>query len=333
MLSSRSSLLVCLAAVAAAACSGAAAFTPGELGSGGSGGATGTTTGNGGNGTTSSTTTSGSGTSTSSTTSAGGGSGGSGVGGNAAGGVGQGGAEPLDAGADASSDAGPMLVPVVYAHSPSTLYRLDPVTKAVTVVGDFVGCSSVIDIAINKTGAMYGTTFGGLYQINPSTAKCAEVALGSYPNSLSFVPAGTLDPKEEALVGYNGSTYVRIDPKTGAVSDVGNLGNQGYSSSGDIVSVIGGGTYLTVNGNNCSDCIVEVDPKTGALVNMIGPVGHSSVFGLAFWAGVAYGFDDAGELFQIDLSNGSSALIPIPGAPLGLQFWGAGSTTAAPVHE
>ena len=58
--------------------------------------------------------------------------------------------------------------------------------------------------------------------------------IDTYPNSLSFVPKGTVDPNVEALVGYNGGTYVRIDTVTGAVTSIGNLGS-GYSSSGDIV--------------------------------------------------------------------------------------------------
>ncbi len=203
----------------------------------------------------------------------------------------------------------------------------------VTTVGDFVGCDTVIDIALNKSGQMWATTFSGVYTVDPATAVCTLIASGTYPNSLSFVPAGTLDPNVEALVGYNGAEYVRIDLTSGAVTTVGSLGNQGYISSGDIVSVIGGGTYLTVqNGpQDCADCIVQVDPATGAMMSFIGPVGHADVYGLAYWGGSAYGFDDAGELFQIDLTNGSSTTIPIPNAPADLSFYGAGSTTLAPL--
>lgn len=220
----------------------------------------------------------------------------------------------------------------VYAQSASTLYKLDPVTKAVTTVGAFSGCGGdVIDIAVDKDGAMFAATSGMLNRVDTATAKCTFVAFGIYPNSLSFVPKGTVDPAAEALVGYNGSTYVRIDTQTGAESILGDLG-QGYASSGDLVSVIGGGTYLTVYGNGCSDCIVEVDPKSGAMKKMIGSVGHADVYGLAFWAGSAYGFDDAGELFQIDLTSGKSTTINMPQKPAGLRFWGAGSTTSAPLE-
>jgi hypothetical protein len=219
----------------------------------------------------------------------------------------------------------------VFAHTGDTLYRLDPLTKGVTAVGGFSGCDgSVIDIALDKDGAMFGTTFSALYTIDKKTAQCHHIASGSYPNSLSFVPKGSLDASEEALVGYVGADYIRIDRVTGAISKVGALGG-GYISSGDIVSVIGGGTYLTVKQGGCGDCIVEVNPKTGAFVKNIGALGYSNVFGLAFWGGSAYGFNDAGQLFQIDLTNAQTTALSMPGVPAGLKFYGAGSSTAAPL--
>ena len=81
------------------------------------------------------------------------------------------------------------------------------------------------------------------------------------------MPAGTVDPNVVALVGYEGAEYVRIDLTSGAVTSVGSLGNAGYASSGDVVSVIGGGTYLTRSTATarCDDCIVQVNPATGAM--------------------------------------------------------------------
>jgi hypothetical protein len=228
-----------------------------------------------------------------------------------------------------ANDGATMEVDYVYAQSPTTLYKVDPVAKTMTMVAPFGGCDTVIDIAVDENDNGYATTFSGVYKLDLKTAACTLIASGSYPNSLSFVPAGTLDPTVEALVGYFGSTYVRIDTTTGAVTDVGALTN-GYSSSGDIVSVKGGGTFLTVNGNGCGDCLLQVDPKTGAMIQNYGSVNHSSVFGIAFWAGTVYGFDDAGELFSITWSGTNIVTTNIPTTP-GLEFYGAGSTTSAPV--
>lgn len=239
-------------------------------------------------------------------------------------------------GSDASQPGASSYGPaVVYGQSATTLYAVDPTTKAVTKVGDFQGCGDeVIDLALDRSSQMYATSTDGVYTVDRTTAVCHLLAAGTYPNSLSFVPAGTVDPNVEALVGYNGSTYVRIDTTTGAITTIGDLG-KGYASSGDIVSVIGGGTYLTVTGGEAcasSDCLVEVDPKSGALLTNYGALGYSGVYGLAFWAGTVYGFDAAGDLFQVTFTPPPMqvAAIPIPSAPAGLSFYGAGSTTSAP---
>ena len=235
---------------------------------------------------------------------------------------------PMDGGA-----GGPVEMPgEVFGHSDVTLYKLEPYSKQVTVVGDFQGCSSVIDLAIDKDSKIIATTFTAIYWIDKTNAKCTKIASGSYPNSLSFVPAGTLDPLEDVLVGYEDANYVRIDTNTGAKTTLGALGS-GFVSSGDIVSVKGGGTYLTVKGNGCADCLLQVDPKTGSMVKNWGPTGHSKVFGVAFWAGSVYGFTDFGELFELQFLNGQLVVggtIQIPNAPADLSFWGAGSTTIAP---
>ena len=235
---------------------------------------------------------------------------------------------------DGGGGAPPLQPGEVYGHSADVLYKLEPYSKQVTVVGPFQGCSSVIDLAIDKDSKIIATTFGGIYWVDKTNAKCTLIASGSYPNSLSFVPAGTLDPNEEVLVGYQGSTYIRISTINGQITTLGAIGN-GYSSSGDIVSVKGGGTYLTVNGNGCGDCLLQVDPKTGAMVKNWGPTGYGSVFGIAFWAGSVYGFTNYGQLFEMTFLNGqliSSGEISIPTAPANLSFWGAGSTTIAPIE-
>lgn len=245
-----------------------------------------------------------------------------------------------------SDCAGIQKTAEVYAHSPDTLYRLDPLTKETKAVGKFGGCKDqVIDLAIDKTGQVFVTTFTSLERVDPVTAKCTLIAggtTGSFPNSLSFVPAGTVSPTEETLVGYQtsagGDAYVRIDTKTGKITSLPGGLPDGYASSGDIVSVIGGGTYLTIKGpsgqyGNCADCLVEVDPKTGNVVKKIAPLKFGSVFGLAFWAGVTYGFTSQGQLFSVDLKTVTATELTIPNKPAGLKFWGAGSTTCAPPVE
>jgi hypothetical protein len=237
------------------------------------------------------------------------------------------------AGTGGAGTGGENVVAEVYAHSATVLYRLDPVTLDVTVVGTFNGCSSVIDIAIDKASALVATTFDGVYAVDKYTAKCTPISSGSYPNSLSYVPEGALDPGAEVLVGFNGASYVRIDPASGQVQTVGQIGGA-YASSGDVVSVKGGSTFLTVKSAGCGDCLIEVDPSKGTLVKEWGPLGYDDVFGLAFWGGTAYGFTNGGQAFRIDFSGGQLKTQPIPlgsAQTTGLSFWGAGSSTHAPV--
>jgi hypothetical protein len=225
----------------------------------------------------------------------------------------------------------------VYGHSKETLYRLDPETKNVGTVASFSGCGTsniIFDIALDAESNLYGTNEEGLYAIDKSTAACTLINGGVYPNSLSFVPKGTLDADQEALVGFVDDQYVRIDPTTGAMSNVGAPWNNGFISSGDVVSVKNGPTYLTIKDKppstgQCADCLVEINPTTGAIVKSYPGLGFAKVFGTAFWAGKVYGFTNAGEIFEITISGTTltTALVP---TPMGLSFWGAGSTTSAP---
>lgn len=238
----------------------------------------------------------------------------------------------LDVGSDTD---GPVFGEAeVFGHSGGDLYRMDPDTKEVVLVGPFVGCTaSIIDIALDADSRMYGTAFGSLWAIDRTTAECTIIATGSYPTSLSFVPVGTVDPVREALVGFVDEEYIRIDPDNGEITSLGTL-SDGLQSSGDLVSVIGGGSWLTVRGPGCNttDCIIEIDPADGTVLHNYGPLPYDEVYGLAFWAGSAYGFARYGELFEIEFdgANVSTTLIPIPDAPADLVFYGAGSTTAAP---
>jgi len=242
----------------------------------------------------------------------------------------------------------------VYAHSARTLYKFNPVAGEFATVGSFTclegtdGVAEMLDIAIDRGGNMVGTAamsehaviVGRLVSIDKMTAACAVLKTGSYPNSLAFVPVGTVLPDREALVGYVNDSYVQINPDTGLVSSIGNLNAVGASSlwmsSGDIVSIVGGGTYVTiiakgsVSADPAGDRIAEVDPATGKIIRVIGATGATGLFGLGYWGGIAYGFSNAGLLVKIDLATGAGTPLPIAGAPQA-GFYGAGTTTVAPI--
>jgi hypothetical protein len=249
------------------------------------------------------------------------------------------GAGPSSGGETGFGGGGPMGgayegEPEVFGHSRTTLYKLNPTTKDVGIVDTFKQCNNIEDIALDKSSNLYGTNNEGLYSIDKDTATCTLIASGDYPNSLSFVPAGTLDDNAEALVGFLDNQYVRINTSTGAISNVGAPWDNDFVSSGDIVSVKNGPTYLTVKDANpddevCADCLVTINPATGEIIKEYGPLGYDKVFGTAFWAGSVYGFTNDGELFEILIENNQLDTQAIS-TPDGLSFWGAGSTTSAP---
>jgi len=203
----------------------------------------------------------------------------------------------------------------VFGHSENTLYRVDTITRSVTEVGVFDGCTYVADIALDESSNIYASTGSELFYVETNTARCTRIAGGTFPNSLSFVPAGTVEADREALVGFQDGDYVKIDPKSGVVTKIGEIGG-GLASSGDMVSAKGGKTYLTVRGKDCvdNDCLVEIDPKTGALMKNWGSIGKPKVFGLAFWAGDLYAFTNAGEMISGAMYEGVPATSPPSGS-------------------
>jgi hypothetical protein len=242
----------------------------------------------------------------------------------------------------------------IYAHSDTALYRIDEVAEVAHLVGTF-DCVEIAvekmglgmwDIAIDAAGNITGTTArlergkisGSLVSIDKKTAHCEVTAVDVYPNSLSFLPAGTLDPVSEALVGFEGDTYVRIDPASGDKTVIGSLNpnptGKSWTSSGDVVSIIGEGTYLTVKPHDTPydyagpDTLVEIDPLTGRVLAVVASTGVPQLWGLGYWGGKAYGFSATAELVRIDLASGATEMVSLANAA---SFWGAGTSTAAPV--
>src|SRR5687768_8999704 len=61
----------------------------------------------------------------------------------------------------------------VYAHTASELYRIDPITFNVGLVGPFSGDAagdSMTDIAIDSDGQMVGISYSRVYRIDSQTA-------------------------------------------------------------------------------------------------------------------------------------------------------------------
>lgn len=224
----------------------------------------------------------------------------------------------------------------VYAHTASALYRVDPDTLDVQLVGDFdwgaISFDQMTDIAIDKTGQMIGISFTRVYRVDPSSAKTTLLSgsLSGQFNGLSFVPAEMLgETGDDVLVGTRNTDgrVFRIDPTNGITTEVGDMGN--FRSSGDLVAVAGFGTAQTVVGAS-SDVLALLAPQSFA-ANPIGAgTGFSQIWGVAFWGDKVYGFTNNGEFVLIDPNTGIATMV---GNKPGLNWWGAAVTTLAPVLQ
>lgn len=256
---------------------------------------------------------------------------------------------------DASSGPGR-----VYAHTTDTLYLYEPVAGELTKIAKFsclLAGEAVIDYAVDRTGTTFATTFKRFLSVDPITATCTEIgksAVGdNYPNSLSFVPAGTVDATKEVLVGYaalgghaNSIDYVSIDTASGKMTKIGDMNPAGaakrYHASGDIIALIrdGNRAYATVKLEaddagtaTGTDLLAEIDPKSGNVKRIIGDTKQNNIFGFGYWAGKGYAFCDNGVIASVDMSNGSSVVLKtltVDGGPA--SWYGAGITTQAPTQ-
>jgi hypothetical protein len=226
----------------------------------------------------------------------------------------------------------------VYAHTAGALYRVDPETYEIELVGNFQwpsGSDSMTDIAIDKNGRMVGISYSRVYEVNPASAGCTLLSgtLQGMFNGLSFVPsifALGVDG-DDVLVGARNTDgkVFRIDPATGVATELGDMGGS-YTSSGDIVAVNGFGMVATVpTGTVGPDQLVRLEAITFAATPIGTHTGFDDLWGVGFWKGKIFGFSEGGELSIIDSSTGSGVSVDTGGE----AWWGAAVTTAAPVVD
>jgi len=234
-------------------------------------------------------------------------------------------------------DIPPLLDDVrVYAHTADSLYAIDPRSFTVTRVGDFIwpdGPSQMTDLAINATGEAWGITFTSLYRVDLATARCTFVApfAGAVFNGLSFIAGGELEPGEVLVAANRNGAYVRVDPATGAIRQLGLYGPD-TGSSGDLVSVAGGGTFATIVDLNVGfgeepvEYLARIDPTNGRATR-IGPTGVTRTWGVGYWRSRVYGFTEGGAVVTLDITTGRATEV----ARNDVAWWGAAVTTIAPV--
>jgi hypothetical protein len=153
-------------------------------------------------------------------------------------------------------EGGTTVMTTVYAHTDTTLYSVDPMTQAVTMIGPMMGTSdsstdsTITDLAVDGSGGVWVNSETVLYKANlPSSGtgtvqltKVTSIGSGTRFYALAFAPAGALDPNNETLVaGDSAGALWSINTSSGAATNLGNFGKDpGNSSntlelSGDIV--------------------------------------------------------------------------------------------------
>lgn len=237
----------------------------------------------------------------------------------------------------------------IYVQTGRSLALYEPYTKALRTVGPFTCLAAdeyMLDIAVDRDGNIYGTTeLDRFVRIDPANGSCRTIRQGTgldYPVLIAFVPRGTLDPANDALVGYDGESYLRIDVDTGRVTVVGSLNppdaSTNYEATGDLIYAGDDGMFLTagpVGGSgDAGDLFVRFDPKTGRRLSLVGNTGYRRLFGLGYWGSRIFAFTTPGEILQVDPRTAKATLIrredggtADASAPV---FYGAGSTTVAP---
>ena len=205
---------------------------------------------------------------------------------------GEAGIDPGSSGGLGTSDGGidgtaPSGAPLLYAHTDTTLYQLDPqnIGGPMTTVGDFdcVGTNkpakTMTDLAVAKDGKLYGVSEGAAFPltIQGSTVHCET----TWPlpmtkfYGLTVAPENTLGPQEVLIAADGQGGLYQIDATSGTPTQVGTLGtdpktNLPWALSGDIVFLansgapIGFATVRTCPSNKpCAtvDTLIEVDVK------------------------------------------------------------------------
>jgi hypothetical protein len=239
----------------------------------------------------------------------------------------------FDSGPEADAPDKPPKLAVVYVHTFTDLYTVDPDTLEVAHAAEFIwpegGGQEMTDIAVDGKEKVVGISFGNVYDVDPETGVCALLSAFSNDfNALSFLPdPNDPDSGTEILVGVAlDGQMVQIDTVTGTPTPIGDYGSD-WQSSGDLVYVEGAGIFATVwNESDVNDALVSIDLKTG-MASLIGFTTTTGIWGLGFWGGDVYGFRSNGDFFLIDPATAETTFVSTE-SPL---IWaGAGNTTQAP---
>lgn len=114
-----------------------------------------------------------------------------------------------------------------------------------------------------------------------------------------------------AIAGDGNWYVVTFANQLTQVGMIGSFGG-GMGSSGNVFSIDGVGTHGAVDkpGVVDGDVIVECDPTNGMVTGELATtVDYISLYGLAGWEGKIFGFNDGGQVIEIDIDSGQYQVV------------------------
>ena len=201
-----------------------------------------------------------------------------------------------------------------YAHSDSTLYRLDPFKLTLDQVGALPG---LFDIDTHPDGTLYGLSPEFLYRFD---------AVGGQWNRLPQGLGATVGNANGMAIDSDGKVFITSENKlftanlnTGVAQFEGNMGGF-YVSSGDCVVTKQDVLYMT-SSHTPTDSLVVVD-GINAMTTSVGVTGFRGIWGLTSAWGRLWGVTSSGDLVEINRNTGTATRVHNFAA----SFYGAAST-------
>jgi hypothetical protein len=217
--------------------------------------------------------------------------------------------------------------PPIYVHTASTLYKLDPSTYDLTLIGDFNAGDEITDIAEKDDGSLVAVSRTALFTVNKSTGAASLVGdLGlTDVNALAYLSDGRLLASDIPGNVYDIDFSVSGGFSIITIQTLGSYGSA-QSTAGDLVSVDNGTLWgLTKSGGVATDTnnvLMIVNNVTGTGSPKASATGFGKLWGAAYSNHRILGFSSVGEVVEINPSTGVGTLKRTYG---GLSFYGATS--------
>jgi hypothetical protein len=222
--------------------------------------------------------------------------------------------------------------PLIYAHTDSELYSMDPTTHVLTDIGAFTltggTTPTITDLAVDGNDDVWVNSETAIYSVALPSGGTGPVVLTlqtQLPSStkfyaLGFTPAGTLETGESLIAGDSDGNLWYVDVSQ-ASSTPQELGGFGAASGGGTWELSGDVVFYTASGatqglatlrqctSSCSskdDSLAQIDitamqtaftsktPAPTLLKQLIGGgTGFGDLFGIGAWGNSVYAFSRA----------------------------------------